>query len=123
MQITLIELLFPNGDYQYKAQFGVQACHMLAVTYLRNREYEEVWPWLEKGADFAIHMETYDFDEPHTSFILRDFAEGGWIMEAEGNSSQAMLEWLTADEETAVLRSDPRYDALVNRLKQVAKKP
>lgn len=123
MQITLIELLFPNGDYQYKAQFGVQACHMLAVTYLRNREYEEVWPWLEKGADFAIHMDTYDFDEPHTSFILRDFAEGGWIMEAEGNSSQAMLEWLTADEETAVLRSDPHYDALVNRLKQVAKKP
>ena len=46
-------------------------------------------------------------------------------MEAEGNHSQSMLEWLTTDDddEAAVLRSDARYEALVNRLKSVAKKP
>ena len=77
----------------------------------------------EKGADFAIHMDSYDFDATHTSPILRGYSSGGWIMEAEGNRSQSMLEWLTNDDEAAVLRTDPRYEALVDRLKSVAKKP
>ena len=44
-------------------------------------------------------------------------------MEAEGNRSQSMLDWLTTDEEAAVLHSDARYEVLINRLKAVAKKP
>ena len=48
---------------------------------------------------------------------------GGWIMEAEGNRSQSILNWLTTDDEASVLRSDARYDVLVGRLKKVAKKP
>jgi hypothetical protein len=44
-------------------------------------------------------------------------------MEAEGNRSQSMLEWLTNDEEAAVMHSDPRYETLVDRLKSAAKKP
>ena len=78
---------------------------------------------MEKAADFAIHMDTYDFDALHTSPALRGFSSGGWIMEAEGNRSQSMLEWLTNDDEAAVLRSDDRYEVLVDRLKKVAKKP
>jgi hypothetical protein len=78
---------------------------------------------LEKGADFAIHMDTYDFYAVHTSPILRGYSSGGWIMEAEGNRSQSMLYWLTTDDEAAVLRTDPRYETLVNRLKAVAKNP
>ena len=74
-------------------------------------------------ADFAIHADTYDFDAPHTSPILRGYSSGGWIMEAEGNRSQSMLEWLTNDDEAAALRTDARYEALVDRLKAVAKKP
>jgi hypothetical protein len=44
-------------------------------------------------------------------------------METEGNRSQSLLEWLTNDEEAAVLRTDPRYETLVDRLKSAAKKP
>ena len=44
-------------------------------------------------------------------------------MEAEGNRSQSMIEWLTTDEKAAVLHSDARYEGLINRLKAVAKKP
>jgi hypothetical protein len=68
-------------------------------------------------------MDTYDFDTPHTSPILRGYSSGGWIMEAEGNRSQSILEWLTNDDEAAVLRSDARYPSLINRLTAVAKKP
>ena len=44
-------------------------------------------------------------------------------MEECGNRSQAILEWLTSDDETEVLRSDSRYKSLVERLEQVAIKP
>ena len=44
-------------------------------------------------------------------------------MEADGNRSQSLLEWLEINNEVAVLRSDARYEVLVDRLKKVAKKP
>ena len=122
-EVAFLELLFPNGDYQITAQLGEIACSFLCTAYLRKQNYEEAWKWLEKSADFAIHMDTYDFDAPHTSPILRGYSSGGWIMEAEGNRSQSMLNWLTTDNEAAVLRADPRYETLVARLKAVAKKP
>ena len=122
-EVGFLELLFPDGDYQYKAQLGEAACSLLCTAYLRKQNYEEAWKWLEKSADFAIQMDTYDFDAPHTSPILRGYSSGGWIMEAEGNRSQSMLEWLTTDDEAAVLRSNARYETLVDRLKAVAKKP
>ena len=95
----------------------------MCTAYLKKQAYEEAWHWIQKGADFAIHFDTYDFDAPHTSPVLRGYSSGGWIMEAEGNRSQSMLEWLTSDEEAVALRSDPRYDALAERLKKAAKKP
>ena len=121
--VSLLELLFPDGDYQMKAQLGEIACSFLCTAYLRSGEFENVWYWIEKGADFAIHMDTYDFDAPHTSLVLRGYSDGGWIMEAEGNRSQSMLNWLITDDEAAPLRSDARYDVLVERLAKVAKKP
>lgn len=120
-EVSFLELLFPDGDYQIKAQLGEVACSFLCTAYLKKQNYEEAWFWLEKGADFAIHMDSYDFDAAHTSPILRGYSSGGWIIEAEGNRSQSLLEWLINDEEAAVLRSNARYQALVDRLKKVAK--
>ena len=122
-EVELLDLLFPDGDYQINAQFGEAACGFLVDAYLMKQNYEEVWKWLEKGANLAIHMDTYDFDAPHTSLVLRGYVGGGWIMEAVGNHSQSMLEWITKNEEAAVLRSDARYKPLVDRLKQTARKP
>ncbi len=76
---------------------------------------------MEKCVDFAIHMDTYDFEAPHSSLLFRNYADGGWIMEEDGNHSQALLDWLIADKETEPLRSDCRFELLVNRLGKVAK--
>ena len=122
-EVSLLELLFPDGDYRMKAQLGEIACGYLCTAYLRRQNHEEAWRWLQKGADFAIHMDTYDFDAAHTSPVLRGYSDGGWIMENEGNRSQSLLDWLTSDEEAAVLRSDTRYKVLAERLKNVARKP
>ena len=122
-EVSLLELLFPDGDYRYKAQLGEIACGHLCTAYLRRQNHEEAWSWLQKGADFAIHMDTYDFDAAHTSPVLRGYSDGGWIMEKEGNRSQSLLDWLTSDEEAAALRSDTRCKVLAGRLRKVARKP
>ena len=122
-EIALLELLFPEGDYQLKAQLGEIACSFLVTRYLRAGECEQVWHWMEKGADFAIHMDTYDENAPHTSHILRGFSDGGWIIEADGNRSQSMLDWLMTDQGAAPLRADPRFEILTARLRAAARKP
>ena len=124
LELDLIETIFHNGDYQYFAQYAEMVCSFFVTDSFREKDYDKVWYWLNKGADFAIHSDTYDFNVPHTSPLLRGYSDGGWIMEAEGNHSQSMLEWLTTDtdEDVSALRSDARYQALVDRLKKVAKK-
>ncbi|MBQ7329576.1 MAG: helix-turn-helix transcriptional regulator [Oscillospiraceae bacterium] len=118
-RVALLELLFPDGDFLFYAQFGDQACTHLCSLYLEKGDYEEAWHWLEKRADFVIHMETYDFNAPFTSPINRGVIPGGWIVSRGDKFSQKMLNWLTTDEEAAVLRNDKRYEDLVNRLKEI----
>ena len=125
LELDLIETFFPDGDYQYFAQYAEMVCSFFVTDAFGEKDYEKAWYWLNRGADFAIHGDTYDFNAPHTSPILSGYSDGGWIMEAEGNHSQSMLDWLTTDtsENVAALRSDARYETLVDRLKKVAKKP
>lgn len=123
LQVDLLELIYPCGDYQYCAQYGEIACSRLVDIYLTEKDNENAWIWLEKGADFAIHADTYDFNAPHTSTILRGYSDGGWIVESFGNRSQSILNWLTTADEAKAMRSDARYDSLVNRLEKAAKKP
>lgn len=122
LRVALLEALFPDGDYHFYAQEGEIACKHIAMALIKNGEFDAVFPWLEKAADFAIHMDTYDFDDAHTSPILRGYSDGGWIMEADGNRSQGLLDWLTKEEGFGELRSDARYGALVARLQMVARK-
>ena len=119
--VGLLELVFPDGDFQYAAQYGEIASSLLAIRQIRSGDLENAWKWLQKAADFALHMDTYGFDEAHTSPVLRGYVSGGWIPEACGNRSASLLRWLETDEETLPLRSDARYAPLVARLKEIAK--
>lgn len=120
--VDLLELFYPDGDYQYMAQYGEIACEQLVMCFLKSNDLDHVWLWLEKSIDFAIHMDTYDANAPHTALILRGYSDGDWIMESWGNRSQSLLDWLNTAEEFEMLRSDPQFDRLINRLKEVAKK-
>jgi len=121
--IDLLELIYPDGDYDQDAYYGHAACSFFVGEALKEGDREALWYWIGRGADFAIHADTYDFNSPHTSPILRGYCSGGWIMESHGNYSQVMLDWLTTDEELSEYREDPRYLALVDRLAAAAKKP
>jgi len=121
LQVDLLETLFPDKDYQYMAQEGEIACSFTAVAFIRNNDVEGAWRWLEKAVDFAVHMDTYDFNAAHTSPVLKGYSDGGWIVEAEGNRSQVLLKWLTSDKETEILRSDARYEMLTAKLEEGVK--
>lgn len=122
-EIALLECLYPDGDYQQNAYFGATASYFMFKDFFNKQDYENAWYWLERCVAYNVHADTYNFDAPHSTPILRGFADGGVIMEAEGNYSQSFLDWITTDEEVAVLRSDARYEVLVNRLQAAAKKP
>jgi transcriptional regulator with XRE-family HTH domain len=122
-EIDLLECLYPDGDYQHNAYFGATASYFIFKDFFQNKDYEKAWYWLERCVDYNIHADTYDFDAPHSTPILRGYSDGGVIMEADGNYSQSFLNWITTNEETAILRTDARYEALVDRLKAVAKRP
>jgi hypothetical protein len=118
MQITLLETIFPDGDYQFSAQLGEITCRLLASAYLTQNNTESAWKWIEKCADFAIHMDTYDFEQPHSSLVLRGRVDGGWIRENGEGRCDGVIEWLESGKKTEPIRSDPRYSALIDRLKK-----
>ena len=120
--IALIDHLFPDGDYLYAAQYCESSCGHLFDVYNAKGDYEEAWRWLERGAEFAIHFDTYDFEGAHSSPILRGYISGGWIIEESGYHSKNMLNYLKYSDEVAAYRSDTRYEALVSRLESVCPK-
>ena len=65
-------------------------------------------------------MDTYDFNAPHTSPILRGRIDGGWIRENGEGRCDGVLDWLENDGKTEPLRRDPRYPALIARLRIAA---
>ena len=122
-EIALLECLYPDGDYQQNAYYGAMASYFMFEDLLNKQDYDNAWYWLERCVDYNVHADTFDFNAPHSTPILRGYANSGVIPEARGNYSQSFLDWITTDDEVAVLRCDSRYEALVNRLKKVAKKP
>lgn len=123
MSIDLLDFIYPDGDYGSMAQEGYQACGRLANYCLKEKDYDEVFYWLEKGVDFAIKSDLCTDDDIYTSLPLRGLSSGRLIIEEYGNLSQSTIDWLTADKDFDVIRSDPKYDVLINRLKEYAFKP
>lgn len=121
LKVDLLELLFPDGDYQSNAQHGESACSFLVTTFLEENNLERAWYFLEKEADFAIHMDSYDFENAHTSPVLEGYKDGGWIMENGCNHSGELLSWLLTDKIAEPLRQDERCHSLIERLQKVSK--
>lgn len=122
LSLNLLFLLFPDGDYQYCSQYGEGACSQLVTLYQREKDLENMWYYIEKGAEFAIHCDTYGTDEPHTSLVLRGYSDGGWIRENGENHSYVMLQWLLNDDSVSCFRGEEKYKNLLKRLESVASK-
>ena len=122
LSLDLLQRLFTDGDYQYCSQFGEIACSQLVTLYQRENDLENMWYYIEKGADYAIHADTYGFEETHTSLILRGYSDGGWIRENGENRSFNILNWLINDDSVSCFRREERFEKLIKRLESVASK-
>lgn len=114
--VSILETMFPDGDFQIYAQLGESACRSLCSAYLKKGDLEEARRWIDKAVDFAIYMDGYDFDTLHTSPILRNYSSGGWISTAGEKHSQSIFEWLMLSQEADLLRADNWHQLLINRI-------
>lgn len=121
--VGITELLFPDGDYQLKAQDAEEACDGLARIYLKQGDTDRALDWLERACQFIAHFDTYEFDAPHTSPALRGYADGGWIPEDGCGRSDAFLQYLQQESAFAPLRGASRFDAIMAELRKTAKRP
>ena len=119
--VYIIELLCPDGDYQILAQHAESACCDLAAEFCRAGDIENALYWLEKAADYAIHMDTYGFGAPHTSPALRGYSSGGWIPEGGKKHTSDLLDWMMEAQPVCKMQKDARFQAIVSRARTVAK--
>lgn len=117
--VDIVDTLYPDGDYQYKAQYVEQICYLLIGIYVKNNDFENVLYWIERASDCIICFDTYAFDAEHISPVFRGYSDGGWIPENGKNHSAEFLEYLSNAKFDKV-RSVDRFEKVILRLKQTA---
>ena len=118
--VSLIELLFPDGDYGFLAQEAIVACSMLVNICMHRGDTEGAVRWLQKGGEFVRYADTYSHDTPHTSPVLKGYGQHGWIRENGQNNSDELLQYLREDPDSAPIRNDPRIQELLEALQKTA---
>ena len=118
---AVIELIYPNGDYHYYAQHISNAYYSIAKISTENNNIDEALIALEKSVEFAIHFDTYNFEEVNTSPAARGFCDGGWIKSPDGNYCADKLLSIEKEKAFDPIRSDCRYKKIIADLKKYAK--
>ncbi len=116
--VSLLDTMFPEGDYQKFAQLADGACAKLARIYYSRGEVDRFFHWLNRHVEFSIIMDTYDPNGIHTSPLFAGMEFGGWIKEEGMSRSEQNLEiWKNKIYDD--VRSDPRFVSAMERLKSV----
>lgn len=118
--VSLIELLFPDGDYGFLAQEAIVACSMLVNICMHRGDTEGAIHWLQKGGEFVRYTDTYSPDAPHTSPVLKGYGQHGWIRENGQSKSDELLQYLREDPDSLPIRDDPRIQELIKTLQKTA---
>ncbi len=118
-EISLIESMFPHGDYGSFAQFAEGATARLAAICHEKGDVEQFFYWLDRHCEFSVYSDTYDGEQGHTSPAFRGYAFDGLIRE-EGMSrgEQNIKMWMRGDTYDDV-KGDMRFIEAMNKLKFV----
>jgi hypothetical protein len=119
----IVKTFFCDGDYYFFAHYGENAYYGMACVFMENGDTKKALDCLEEVVGFCSHFDTYGCDASHTSPAVRNFIDGGWIMEKEGNRSAQMLDELIASNLWDTVRDDKRFISILEKLKMYAKKP
>ncbi|MBQ8396862.1 MAG: helix-turn-helix domain-containing protein [Clostridia bacterium] len=117
---AVAELLYPDGDYHYYAQYPADAYEAAARRYAEMKDAQGTLEALEKLCKFAIHFDTYAKDAVNTSPAVRGYCDGGWIPMPDGNYSADKLKRIREEEKFDFIREEPRYLRMMETLAQYA---
>jgi len=84
-----MDVLFPNGDYQFHSSIATDACKTLLRLYLEIGDTEKSIKWLERACDFSVHFDTYEIKH-HITPLLKNILEAGGIR-VDGKSRSEIL--------------------------------
>ena len=119
----ITKMFFCDGDYHFFAHYGENAYYDMACVYMRKGDSEKALDCLEEAVEFSSHFDTYACDASHTSSVVRNVIDGGWIMEKDGNRSAQVLDELIVDKLWDAVREDKRFVNILEKLKKYARKP
>ncbi len=88
--VGIMDVLFPNGDYQVHSQTAKDACKTLLKLYLEIGDIENSIKWLERACDFSVHFDTYEINH-HTTPLFKNIQECGGIRVDEKSCSENLL--------------------------------
>lgn len=103
--LTLLDVLFEDGDYgEYITEMG-DICRNLFDAYASAHKMDEGLEYLEKAADIAAALDrSFDEHAKHTSLLYRGDEYGGFAFSNTENFSLSLLKHL---------KQKPYYDSLI----------
>ena len=121
-QILDISKIIYGKDLLSQTREFYEIHRVIGCLWLLENDDAKALDHFELAFEYAEAFDTYHDGASYTSVAL-----SGLVCDEHNlwdrSALQDMLEWLTTANEAAVLRTDPRYETLVNRLKAVAKNP
>lgn len=114
--ISLIQLMFEDGDFGFFNCMFSSVCALQAKYYAVKKDAEKALEYLEKAKNHAIAFQNYSPSEKYTSLILRDEKYGDYST----NSEQKVTEWvleIAMKKEFDFLKNDAKYQELIEKLK------
>jgi len=116
------EILYPDEDYHYVACLALRSYEILANLYAGKKDIEETLNALEKMSKFAIHFDNYDPEAVNTSPAVKNYKDGGWIPDPQGNRSWFILNKVQNENNYDFVRSEQRYINVIEKLEKNAVK-
>ena len=114
---AMLELFYPDGDAQGDAQLAINACHILAERCRKCGDDDGFFRWMDRLADCAVEASSPDCGKPHTALLFRGSRGCLLIPENGENKAAEILRSIETDPDMEPYRDDPRYLALLAKLK------
>lgn len=94
MRLAMFDLIFPNGDYLFHAQFAAEAHRQTAVLYAKQGNREQVLSHFAKAADFAVQFDRTEEDDAHTSPTAKGMIAGGvWLHDGHNYAYRILMQF------------------------------
>jgi transcriptional regulator with XRE-family HTH domain len=119
--LKILDTVFEDGDYGFYNVRTEALCANIAGAYARLGEFEEAFPYLERSANDAIAYETRgNFKRTSLLVDTTEDVVGTRTRNRQITEIETRIENLETYEPYAPMRSDPRFTAILERLKNAA---